>query len=507
MIAEWLVRLDPWWGVMLRQMLYATILFAIVTLLVRCRAERSPRWLYLLWGLVIWRLILPVDLASPVALATLARDWLAPTAASVVSSAAMEPVSSVVLDEASAVTIAPSPKGWPTIVLGVWLAAAFAFGSRVLARRRPYVDLARRADGLDGSVARCLVDRWRRRYGIRRPVRLVAADGAIDGRPVGPFTVGTWRPIVFVPSWIARRPQLLEATLAHELAHVRRFDDLRLIFQESVRTIWVLFPLVHVAIARLRRERERLCDRLATAPGHLSRRRYAAALRTILAGGSEPARAVPGMASATGGMFPERNRTMRFDSLLREPRRASLVGGATYLALIVLVLPMAPMVTSAPATAAEPPAAPSPAAPSAVDGSAVLAGMINPLPDQRVTSPFGPRNDPFGRDLRTHTGIDLKGHTGLPFKAPADGVVELATERWEGHEDWGTVIVLDHGGGVRTLYAHLDSFAVEEGEAVRRGEVIGATGSTGKSTAPHLHFEIHRDGEPIDPASVIGDWR
>ena len=89
----------------------------------------------------------------------------------------------------------------------------------------------------------------------------------------------------------------------------------------------------------------------------------------------------------------------------------------------------------------------------------------------------------------------------------AFGIVVMATERWPEHEDWGTVLIVEHVGGLQTFYAHLDSIAVKEGEEVRQGQVIAVPGSTGKSTGPHLHFEIHRNGEPIDPSILIPEWR
>lgn len=506
-------RVDPWGAAMLRQMAYATVVFFVVAGIARWRATRSPNLLYAFWGLVLWRLLLPVDLASPIALATLAHRAFLDRGTVVSEPAMVEATGGVVLERSSdALGVTTSPIGLAGLLLAAWIAAGLFFAARSFGRRRPLVRLARRSPEVAGPVAACLLDRWRRRYGIRRPVRLVACD-ADEGGGIGPFTVGTWRPIVVVPSWIARRPQLLEATLAHELAHVRRFDDLRLLVQELVRAVWVLFPLVHVAVARMRRERERVCDHLATAPGRLSRRRYVAALRTILAGGLEPVRAVPGLGSTVSRSTAKRNRSMRFDALLTEPKRTTLRGGLLYVALVLLVLPMAPMVASAPASADEPPT--SATAPSADVSStasnrgadAVLATMVRPLESRRVTSPFGPRRDPFGGSELHHTGIDVKADASHALTAPADGVVELATTRWEGHEDWGTVVILDHGEGVRTVYAHLDSFTVEEGATVRRGQRIGAPGSTGKSTGPHLHFEIHRHGEPIDPASVITDWR
>lgn len=130
----------------------------------------------------------------------------------------------------------------------------------------------------------------------------------------------------------------------------------------------------------------------------------------------------------------------------------------------------------------------------------------SPLPGARVTSPFGFRKSPLKKDSETHRGIDLVGAKGAEILAPADGRVEIATELLEGHKNLGTTILLDHGNGTKSRYAHLDSLLVEEQQTVRAGQPIGIQGNTGVSSGPHLHFEVWRDGEAIDPAKVVKQW-
>lgn len=110
-----------------------------------------------------------------------------------------------------------------------------------------------------------------------------------------------------------------------------------------------------------------------------------------------------------------------------------------------------------------------------------------------ITSYFGPR---WGRQ---HTGIDIDGGAGDPIFAAADGVVVSA----EGGEGYGNLVVIDHGGGLSTWYAHLSAFAVAPGDVVDRGEVIGAMGCTGTCTGDHLHFEVREDGIPVDPIGYL----
>ncbi len=100
-----------------------------------------------------------------------------------------------------------------------------------------------------------------------------------------------------------------------------------------------------------------------------------------------------------------------------------------------------------------------------------------------------------------HRGLDIAPPYGTPVRAAAAGVVVQASAGWNG--GYGTMVVIDHGNGFRTLYAHLSRLDVSVGEAVEQGEVIGAVGRTGIATGPHLHFEVHRGGVPINPLSVL----
>ncbi|SEO14346.1 Peptidase family M23 [Amphibacillus marinus] len=118
-----------------------------------------------------------------------------------------------------------------------------------------------------------------------------------------------------------------------------------------------------------------------------------------------------------------------------------------------------------------------------------------PTEPDTITSAFGPRSDPFNRTQSIHSGIDVRGATGTPVFAAGDGVVTLA----EFYGGYGNTIRISHNDRYITLYAHLSEINVEQGEQVKKGSVIGAIGSTGRSTGPHLHYEILKDGTPVDP--------
>ncbi len=128
-----------------------------------------------------------------------------------------------------------------------------------------------------------------------------------------------------------------------------------------------------------------------------------------------------------------------------------------------------------------------------------LGILVPVLDNMRPGSPFGPRVHPIFNVVRMHTGIDMGAPTGAPIYAAADGVVVIAGEQG----GYGNTVVIDHGDGIATLYAHQSAIGVVVGDLVEAGDVIGFVGSTGFSTGPHLHFEVRLNGTPIDPLPHI----
>lgn len=122
-----------------------------------------------------------------------------------------------------------------------------------------------------------------------------------------------------------------------------------------------------------------------------------------------------------------------------------------------------------------------------------------PVEKVRITSPYGTRRDPLDGRTKKHKGIDFAGKIGTELMAVAPGRVVSAGER----VGYGTTVEVDHGLGFTTLYAHLSHINVSRGDWVRPGTVIGLAGSTGRSTGPHLHYEIRYKGQPFDPSKFV----
>ena len=112
-----------------------------------------------------------------------------------------------------------------------------------------------------------------------------------------------------------------------------------------------------------------------------------------------------------------------------------------------------------------------------------------------ITDSFGERLDPFSGEGAFHTGVDVASDYGAPVRATADGVVTIA----ENHAGYGRLVVIDHGFGITTWYAHLSAFSAVVGSRIKRGEVVGYTGISGRSTGPHVHYEVRVNNAPVNP--------
>lgn len=116
-----------------------------------------------------------------------------------------------------------------------------------------------------------------------------------------------------------------------------------------------------------------------------------------------------------------------------------------------------------------------------------------------ITSHYGNRLDPFNGDAELHLGLDIAGIYGSPVHAPADGVVIYAARK----AAYGNLVIIDHGNGLTTRHGHLSRFNVRVGQRVRKNDVVAFVGTTGRSTAPHLHYEVRQNDHPVNPRNYL----
>jgi beta-lactamase regulating signal transducer with metallopeptidase domain len=315
--------------------------------------------------------------------------------------------------------------------------------------------------------------------------------------PISPMLHGVRRPCLLLPSHVAalslKQQQMI---VEHELTHWRRADPLWLMISGVLALLfWFNRPYQRLDSA-LRDAVELGCDDsvLAGASG-IERRGYAGALVAQLRrqSGWQPGAAFgsPGVAGRV-----ERMRAA-------QPARLSMPGrmlvGASVAALALLGAALQP---AFPSGAPEPAPAPAPVTLPAAMPPLVSAPLQEawryPLAQVRVTSLYGvvSPNVPTG-----HHGIDLAAHRGTPVFAVAAGTVLEA----QFNATWGHYVRIDHGGKTSSLLIHLERIEVRPGQQIKAGELLGASGASGKATGPHLHLEYWHDGQRLDPARKLPD--
>ncbi|MEE2691359.1 MAG: peptidoglycan DD-metalloendopeptidase family protein [Pseudomonadota bacterium] len=355
-----------------------------------------------------------------------------------------------------------------------WLVRSLTFAARVRAARPAnYPELL------------AAIETWRRRLGVSERIG-VKKTPAVSSVCV----YGVFRPTILIPSELDARLSFDDLVMmcAHELAHVKRRDPRLFAVLSAARILFWFNPFVKRIAARAELAAEQSADALVLERG-ADRRAYAACfvegLRFAAERAQRSAVAIPAFTP-----FDRKSRRMRLDAILsgsletaRRPSRLAAV--ATVFAAGLLAFAQA-------ALAVQP-------APRA-DASALVMMPV----DGEITLDFGKSFiDKSGQNRKAHEGVDIRAAEGTAVVAPGDGVVLEATDDYQGQPAWGKVVVVDHGGGLVTRYAHLSAYDVKKGERVRAGEKIAEVGQTGVVTGPHLHFETILDGVRVDPLALV----
>ena len=496
MVTHLLSPLAGWIDVLVVNSFLAGVVFAVVWGVARLGRSRGPALQVALWSLVLIRLVLPPALGHPFAAGALI-ERLVPREAEVESTKGpwgAEEIFSLTARQSGPKSLTEAPlESWRAVAVVLWGLGFLAVAAsqfrrteavrRVLSRARPSGDPA--------VLAVC--ERWRRLLRIRRKVRIVTSGSAMT-----PFTVGVVRPVIFLPTAVVNDSRCMVAAIAHEMAHVARFDALWLGLQHLIRTVYFFNPVVWIAGIRLHDAREQLCDATVVAAGGLAARDYVGGLLDVLRLELRGA-GVPTMTNRKGRIGVRIRNVFE-----RAGGHRPGVGGALVFSVAfgMFLLPLASGASARPAPEMVAASQTNPGPPAGED-----LELSNPLPEGRITWSWGPGHlDPFTHEEVSHKGIDLAAPAGTPVTSPADGVVRVATRAYETSPGSGTVILIDHGNGFATFFAHLGSLTVREGQEIEKGAVIATVGSTGKSTGPHLHFEVRQDGESVNPADFVEEW-
>ena len=445
---------------------------------------------------------------------------------------------------------AASPIDWTVVIwslLGAGLLLSLASAWSRHRRRRRVLMSARRPTAFE----RACLERWAARIGAGAPELRVGSE------PGSPFLSG-WRGVIWAPETLFDDAAMRGYALAHELVHWRRGDERdRLIGAALTTLFWFHWPLREIERG-LDAARELACDaETIDWLGAGERRPYAAALITMMRRSAD-------MPATAFGPDERRLRQMRIKAVLGGAPARQSQGWLAAGAILALCVPLgaaqavltegreaprpveylaptpdelafgpavdpaepreaepvraaAPVAEAAPEPAAEPAPelapepAPEPAAAPAVRTLSASEASFGTAPSQfthtvtegRMASRFGPRPARPAGSPPHHGGVDIAGPLGTSVTAPAAGVVTHAEMGLNGSDRWGNVIIVDHGEGWQTIYAHLDGFDVAAGDSVAAGQQIGRMGSTGASTGPHLHVEVRHNGQRVDPADHL----
>lgn len=322
----------------------------------------------------------------------------------------------------------------------------------------------------------------------------------IDGAGT-PFAVGWPQPRIILPAASLALPdRALRLVIGHEAAHLHRRDPLRATVMRLVAALYWFNPFVQRIATRVQLAAELQCDARAldetpaAGDGRLLAQAYVDALRHASA--LQPASA---LSHRDPGGHQLRLRHMLQGDAGRRPGTTFAVLMAASGAAVTLGLASVQA-----AVMADPP---SHALPLPVASVTLLEATLPPAPaftaplaHARVTSVFGHAST-FRQNA--HRGVDFAARRGTAVQAPADGTIIAATRAYPDGPNYGTVVVIDHGGGWQTLLAHLQDHDVQVGQRVRQGETIARSGNTGRTTGPHLHMELLRSGTRVDPQAWL----
>ncbi len=487
------------------QICYSAILFLFVYAVILVFRLRSARWQAGLWMLVFLRLVLPPDLHSDYSGRTLLASLPAVRQLSIKIHSFFDTEQGKGRQALLNGGFSPDDgKGLPfrtphtaenplnrlyVVLFVVWFLGIFIFLGHLIRQQRRYNNILRRAEPVrDKNILR-MCAAWKLRFKVRRHIQIKSSHSMLS-----PFTAGVFKPVIYLPQRVIARNDniLLESVIAHEMAHIHRLDHIGKRLQTFIQICYFFHPAVWIAGSRLNIARECLCDELVLGQNRLPARCYGQGILDILK--------LNLMGAHKNGLLlsfgsPAKKMNYRLQQLLKGGVMKTYQKLIVYGCIIVigmLVLPMGPVISTYHAAAAD--------GPKAEDAD---VEMICPLKKGRVTARFGPMLDPLSLKKRHHRGIDIATTRGSEIYAAADGRVTATHLDADAHEAWGHFVRLDHGQGIATCYTHMKEVKVTPGETVKKGRMIGTVGSTGRSTGPHLHFEIIQNGDYVNPQDFV----
>ncbi len=351
-----------------------------------------------------------------------------------------------------------------------WALVAIVFIAMALFRMASLRIAVRRSTPIDDAE-------WRAVAGSPSPIALRGRSARVVSSPCArsPFVWwdGGWF-IVVPPSFFSLDGRDRRAILAHELAHIGRNDFARYLALGLLKRVFFFNPAVWAIVAEILACEEVETDREAISILGVAPEAYGSTILNFYAQSASGGHTVPAFTGSA-----KRRLTMRIKELRAGQRRSMRLAPLWILVFaFAFALPHANY--------------------GATKGSVALP-LVNPVDSGRISLDYGPTKHPVTHESYDHRGVDLAAPNGTPILAAMGGTVTAV----EQGEKEGIYLVIADGNGMETLYSHLGKSTVAKGATVRAGDRIAIVGSSGVSTGPHLHFEVHRDGAAINPHDVV----
>ena len=492
--------------ILFKQVLYSSIVFALIFILTTLHKKMPSQWRLGLWTLVFLRLILPPQLSHTYSvrhyLDKLFHISFTQKADEVFITDSHNPAPDTPTEFDSSHP-QKNTGSIAAILFLVWVAGSTVFFIIYSKKWQWYRKLARQASPVKLREIGMVSRKWRSLFRIRRDVRIVTSD-----RIVSPFTIGTHHPIIVLPNILLKscRRKHIEPIIAHEMAHIRRHDDLWIKLQNLIQIVYFFHPLVWLTSRRIHLERECICDSMVLSAGEISRELYGSGLLTALKCSlGEPDRIglVPEFGSRLHS-WKIRIQNLKGDHVMKKHR--SMLIGIVIICLGFIVLPMGKNNITLSVNASEFTSIPeesivesNPGIPNVPNTQRTSIRLSEPMNTGKITFRFGRGIHPFKKTEYMHNGIDIAAPKGTSVFAAADGTVLSAGMK----DSYGNLIVIQHDENFQTKYAHLDSIIVAHGHEVHEGDRIGLVGNTGVSSGPHLHFELLKNENHVNPEDYI----
>lgn len=365
-----------------------------------------------------------------------------------------------------------------TLIFFIWLTGSLAFLLLIMQRRYFYHSMQKNATTVINPDIAKYLEFLKCKYKISRSIKLLVSKTQIP-----PFTFGVLKPVIILPGHIQHNKlsDEIKAILAHELVHIKKYDAIWIFLLGLVQAVYFFNPVVWITIKRLNFIREIRCDHYVL-KNDIIRPALMGKVLLHLSGKSKKL-PLTFILALTGFKNNLRKRLLALKGENHMPVNKILF----YLAVLAISTILLSMSKPLPVSFQKP------------DKTVSTKEFAKPLDQLKVTSAFGMRKHPVLKKMMKHQGVDFSAEKGTPVYSLAEGTVIEADKKG----NYGNTVVIQHADNMRSLYAQLSEILVKKDQVIKKGEIIGKVGNSGLSTAPHLHFEIRQNNQPVNPADYL----